>query len=656
MSEGERPAQQGFEAASDSRARGKPVQALTADRGAAYAPLVGASTEQGRSSPPDKKTVTRIFREIASLLEIKGENPFKARAYETAARSLEGTPLELDALVATGAHRTLPGIGAAIAAKIEELAATGRLVYYDDLRGSLPGTILELTQIPGLGPKKIHALHEKLGVASLRDLEEATRAGKVAGLPGFGEKTAAKILEGIAFLTARGDRHLLSEALAESERLLEALGNVVALPEPFPSRRGGAKASAGAAGSAPRILALSVAGSLRRFRETVKDLDLVGSSADPESVMDAFVALPVATRVVNHGPTKSTILLPSGIQADLRLVAPDEYAYALLHFTGSAEHNVALRGLAKERGLKLNEYGLWRGEERVAAASEREIFDALGLAEIPPELREAMGEVEEAAAGSFPRLVQGGDLRGVLHCHSAWSDGHQTIAEMADAARSAGYEYLGISDHSRTAAYAGGLTPERVREQWAEIDALNARSPGFRIFKGIESDILIDGALDYDDDLLAGFDFVVASVHSRMQISEAAMTERIRRAIAHPATTILGHPTGRILRSRDPYAADMEAIVAAAIEHGVVIELNCHPERLDIDWRILRSAIPRGLMTSVNPDAHSTEDYRFLALGAGVARKGGAQPRHVLNTLGRDEIAAYFARRKARWQGMSGGG
>lgn len=602
---------------------------------------MSGSHEGAGARAPDKKTAARILREIASLLEIKGENPFKARAYENAARALEETPLELAALVASGGHRELPGIGAALAAKIEEMAATGRLAYHDELRAALPATILELTQVPGLGPKKIHALHEALGIATLDALEEAARGGAIAGLPGFGEKTVAKILEGIAFVRKTGERHLLSEAAEEAARLVAALGEAVSLPPEFGSRP--------AAPGAPSLQALAIAGSLRRFRETVKDIDLVGSSDEAEAVMAAFVSLPVAAGVVNHGATKSTILLSSGLQADLRLVSPEEYAYALLHSTGSAEHNVAMRGRAKERGMKLNEYGLWRGEARVPAATERDIFAALGLAEIPPELREAMGEIDEAAAGAFPRLVEPGDLRGVLHCHSTWSDGRQSIAEMAEAARAAGYEYLGISDHSRTAAYAGGLSADRLREQWAEIDALNARLSGFRIFKGIESDILGDGSLDTDDALLEGLDFVVASVHSRMQLSEPAMTERICRAVAHPATTILGHPTGRLLLARDPYAVDMARVVEAGIANGVAIELNCHPERMDIDWRVLRSAIPSGLLTSVNPDAHAAADYRFLALGAGVARKGRAEPRHVLNALGREEIAAYFAKRKARW-------
>ncbi len=568
---------------------------------------------------------------MATLLEIKGENPFKARAHENAARALEGSPLELGPLVASGGHRALPGIGALIAAKIEELARTGRVEAYESLKASLPDTILELAEVPGLGPKKIHALHSALGVASLDSLEEAARAGRVASLPGFGEKTAAKILDGLAFIRKTASQHLLGGARAEAEALVAAL-----------------RAAAGAGDRAGGLRDLSIAGSLRRFKETVKDLDLVGSAEDPVLVMAAFVSLPIATRVVNHGPTKSTILLPSGIQADLRLVAPVEFPYALLHFTGSAEHNVAMRARAKDRGLKLNEYGLWRGDERIDAHSEAEIFAALGLAEIPPELREAMGELEEAASGSFPRLVAASDFKGVLHCHSTWSDGRNTVEEMALAARAAGYEYLGISDHSRTAAYAGGLTPDRVRAQWAEIDALNARLAPFRIFKGIESDILGDGALDYDEDLLAGFDFVVVSVHSRMTMSEPEMTERICRAVSNPATTILGHPTGRRLLAREAYAVDMARVVETAIARGVVVELNCNPERMDIDWRLLRAALPAGLTTSVNPDAHAIDQFADLEAGAGVARKGRAEPRHVLNTLGRDAIALHFAQRKSR--------
>lgn len=574
---------------------------------------------------PDKKTVTRMLREMAALLEIKGENPFRARAYESAAHALEGSSLEFGPLVAAGAHRSLPGVGPAIAEKLDVLATTGRLPAYEDLKASLPDTILELAQVPGLGPKKIHALHKTLGVASLDALEEAARAGRVAALPGFGEKSAAKILEGIAFLRSTASRRLLAEARAEARALVAAL-----------------------AAAAPFADGPVVAGSLRRFKETVKDLDLVGSATDPEAVMAAFVSLPGASRVVNRGPTKSTIVLPSGLSADLRLVSPDEYAFALLHFTGSAEHNVAMRALARERGLKLNEYGLWRGDERIPARTEAEIFAALGLAEIPPELREAMGEIDEAREGPFPRLVTTEDLRGVLHVHSTWSDGRQSIEDLALAARDGGYEYLGICDHSRSAGYAGGLSAERVRAQWAEIDSLNVRLAPFRIFKGIEADILQDGSLDYDDDLLEGFDFVVASVHSRMTMSEPDMTERICRAVAHPRTTVLGHPTGRRLLAREAYAVDMQRVIETAIARGVVVELNCNPERMDIDWRLLRSALPAGLLTSVNPDAHGADQFAYLEEGAGVARKGRAEPRHVLNAFGRDALLAFFAERRGR--------
>jgi len=590
------------------------------------------------SHPVEKAQVARILREIAALLEIRGENPFKARAYDNAARAIEGTAEAFGALVASGAHRALAGVGPALAEKLEELAATGRLEYHDALRAELPATILELTAIPGLGPKKIHALHSKLGIASIDALEAAARDGRLETLSGFTAKTAAKILEGIEFLRANESRRLLVDALDEAARVVDALGRAVALPV----------APAPAAAGAPRVTSFAVAGSLRRCKETVKDIDLVGSSDEPEAVMAAFQSLPLAARVVNRGATKSTIVLESGAAVDLRLVAPEEFAYALLHFTGSAEHNTAMRARAKERGLKLNEYGLWRGEERIPASSEAEIFAALGLAEIAPELRESMGEIEDAEAGAAPRLITAADLRGVLHCHSTWSDGRNTIAEMAEAAIAAGYEYIGISDHSRSAGYAGGLTPERVRAQWAEIDAENERLAPFRIFKGIESDILGDGALDYDDETLAGFDFVVASVHSRMTMESAEMTARIVRAIEHPRTTILGHPTGRRLLTREAYAVDMARVVGAAIESGVVVELNCNPERLDIDWRVLRGALPRGLTTSINPDAHAIAHLRFLAVGAGVARKARTEPRHVLNARGAAEIAAHFEERKRR--------
>lgn len=598
----------------------------------------------------DKAGVAQILRDIAGLLELRGENPFKARAYEKAARAIESTPEDLGELVASGAHKKLPGIGKAIAEKLEEMASTGRCAYYEELRASLPPTLIELMAIPGLGTKKILLLHEQLGIATMEALEAAIRDGRVATLTGFGEKTGAKILDGIAFVRAHASQHLLIDALAEAAKVIEALGRVVALPRDgaMPAAAASPSAPAMLAPGAPTLTALSIAGSLRRSKEVVKDIDLVGSTDEPDAVMAAFQSLPVAARVINRGPTKSTIGVGSGLQVDLRLVAPAEYPYALLHFTGSAEHNTALRGLAKDRGLKLNEYGLWRGDERLPASSERDIYAALGLAEIPPELREAMGEVEAAAVGPIPHLVQLGDLRGILHCHSTWSDGRQTLLEMAEGARDAGYEYLGISDHSRTAGYAGGLAPEGVRAQWAEIDGLNRRLAPFRIFKGIESDILVDGALDYDDELLAGFDFVVGSVHSRMQLSSEEMTERVVRAVRNPRLTILGHASGRRLLVRDPFAVDMQRVLGEAIAHGVVVEHNCNPERMDLDWRYLRTALPQGLMTSINPDAHSAREYRFLELGCGTARKAGVEPRHVLNTLGVREIGEYFAARRAR--------
>ncbi len=585
-----------------------------------------------------------VLEEMADLMELAGENPFRARSFRAAARSLEATTEDIGSLVASGRLKDVKGIGAALEGIISELCREGRSPRHEELKNAVPPGLLDLLRINGLGPKKARELYRTLGIADLAALESACRAGKVAEQTGFGEKTQEKILAGIEYLRQVGGRFLQDEALSAGRALLDRL-------------RGD-----------PDVLRADLAGSLRRRRETVKDIDLVASSSNPEAVMNRFVSAVepqrvtvepqrVAVepqRVVAHGPTKSSIRLGSGIQADLRVVSDAEFPFVLLHFTGSMEHNTAMRGRAKARGLKLNEYGLHRlgagdGEsvgETLACRSEEEIFSALGLEFIAPELRENRGEIELAEAGRLPRLVEAGDLRGVVHAHTTYSDGRNSLEQMAEATRAAGYSYLAVTDHSQSAGYAGGLREDRVREQHREIDALNGRLKGFRIFKGIESDIRTDGSLDYPPEVLDLFDFVIASVHSNFGLSETEQTERVLRALRDPHCTILGHPTGRLLLERSGFAIRMEDVIRAAAELGAAIEINAHPRRLDLDWRWGNLAREIGLKTCISPDAHSAEGIRLIDFGVGIARKAGFTAREVVNTYPAEEFAAWIRTRR----------
>lgn len=570
----------------------------------------------------DKKHVAAVLEEIAALLELQGENPFKSRAYLTAARAIEAAEQEPLELVETGALRSLKGIGEALAEKITELTRTGRMRYHEEQKARFPPGLLDLLRIPGLGPKKVKAVHERLGVSTLADLEGACRTGKVAHLEGFGTKTQENILKGIERLRSHAGRFLLSNALPLALELRAALA------------------------SHPAVRRVEVAGSLRRRLETVKDIDLVASATDPAALMRGFTAHPLVAEVLAHGPTKASVRLVSGIQADLRVVADPEFPFALHHFTGSLEHNVALRNRAIARGLKMNEYGLFEGETLLPCRDEAAVFERLGLAYIPPELREDLGEIEAAERGALPALVEEGDLTGTFHCHTSWSDGLNSLEEMAAAARKMGYAYLGIADHSEAARYAGGLTRRQVAEQHAAIDRLNATFRDFRLLKGIEADILADGALDYDDETLHRFDYVVASVHSRFTMEAASMTARLVKAVSQPRVTMLGHVSGRLLLQREPYAFDLEAVLQAAARHGVVVEINANPHRLDLAWRHLRRARELGVPLAINPDAHSTEGLRDIAYGVGVARKGWCTKADILNARPLPEVLAFLARRK----------
>ncbi|MGH7997127.1 MAG: DNA polymerase/3'-5' exonuclease PolX [Opitutaceae bacterium] len=586
----------------------------------------------------NRKPIAEVLEEIAVLLELQGENPFKVRAYQTGARVLEAMEESaFQALAAEGRLDSVKGIGEALAKKIGELQATGRLEYHEKLKASVEPGLVEMLQIPGLGPKKIRALRSKLGIADIPTLAAACASGAVAALDGFGEKTAKKILAGVSNREAYGRRHLWWDAWAVAEPILAGLRAL------------------------PAVRRAEAAGSLRRGLETVGDLDFLVAAAEVAPVVEWFASLPNVKEVTARGDTKVSVRLGSGLQADLRLLPEEQFAFALHHFTGSKEHNVLMRQRALARGLSLSEWGLApaEGDERVKEKvrkapailseirSEEDLFAALGLAFIPPELREGMGEIEAAESGTLPRLVEESDLKGAFHNHTTASDGHGTLAEMAAAAAGLGWDYLGIADHSKSSVQARGLGEDRLMEQVREIRAFNAGT-GARpfLFAGVECDILPDGRLDYEDAVLRELDYVVASVHSVLGQDEATMTRRVIRAIEHPRTTILGHPTGRLLLRREGSRLNLEKAIDAAIACGVAIELNASPNRLDLDWRHWRKAAEKGLKCAINPDAHEPASLGYVRAGIAIARKGWLMREQVLNTRPRSEIQAWFADRK----------
>jgi DNA polymerase (family 10) len=572
----------------------------------------------------DKKQVVEILEEIGTLLELKGENPFKTRAYSNAARAVQGITEDLAELVANDRLHEVRGVGEGIAKKITELVTTGRLPYYEELRASFPPGLLSLLRIPGFGPKKAKKLFEELGITSIDELEKACQEDRLIGIEGFGKKSQEKILEGIRQVRQFSQRHLFHHAYEVAMPLFEAVRKH------------------------PKVIRAELAGSLRRCRETIKDIDIVASckDADRAKIMDFFTTLPGILNVVAKGETKSSVLLEKGVPADLRLLPDDRYPYLLHHSTGSAEHNIAMRSHALKRGIKMSDYGLFQGDKLIKCKDEEAIFAALGMSYIPPELREDMGELEAALKDEIPELIEKDDLRGVLHCHSTHSDGANSIREMAEACKKLGFEYLGLCDHSMSVAYAKGLSPERVKAQHKEIDKLNAEMKGFRIFKGTECDILGDGKLDYPEKVLESFDFVVASIHSRMNMTEEEATNRLIKAMEHPAVGILGHLTGRLLLSREGYPINHRKVIDAAAELGVSIEINASPYRFDLDWRHCKYARDKGVLISINPDAHSVDGIADTFYGVGIARKGWLRKQDVLNTKSAKEIEKWFAKKR----------
>ncbi len=569
--------------------------------------------------------IAQIIDEMGTLLELRGENPFRVRAYHTVAQGLVNLPGDLREMIADGRLKEVPGIGDTMYAKIVQLATTGQLPSYDELRRSTPPGLVALLRIPGLGPKKIKVLHDTLKIESLADLRAAADAGQIAKLKGFGAKTEAKILEGITFVEKAGERILQSHALRLVAPILAAVRDH------------------------PQVIRTEVCGSLRRRAETIGDLDILFSSKHAPAVLDAFVKLPQVATVLAHGPTKASVRLADGVQCDLRGVDDSQYPFALHYFTGSKAHNIAMRKRALARDLTLNEYALTGQEGPIPCENEAALFAALGVAYIPPELREDTGEIEAAQAGRIPDLVELTDLTGTFHCHTDYSDGGATLAEMAEAARARGMQYLGIADHSRSAAYAGGLSIERVHAQWAEIDALN-KSFGdkFHLFKGTECDILADGSLDYPDELLEGFDYVVASIHSLFNLTRDMMTKRLITAASNPRVTMLGHPTGRLLLARDGYAIDLDAVIDAAAAAGTMIEINANPHRLDLDSTHCRRARQKGVTIVINPDAHSVTGLDDLEYGVSVARRAWLTRGDVWNTGSLAEMVRRIAKSRSR--------
>lgn len=567
--------------------------------------------------------VAEIFERIADMLEIQGEEiPYKIMAYRRAAENIAALGRDIYDLWAEGALRTIPGVGEAIEEKIDELLRTGRLAYYERLKAQIPEGLLELRQIPDMGPKRIKTVWERLGITTVEELEAAARAGRLRDLPGFGAKLESKILAGIEAVKRRkiAGRVPLGAAWPLAQQILDALREV------------------------PGVQRLAVAGSFRRMKETVGDLDFLVAAEDPEAVMERFATLPVVEAVLLRGSTKTSVRLQNGLQADLRVIEGARWGTALQYFTGSQQHNIQLREHALRRGYSLSEYALTPvgTETEILCAAEEEVYARLGLAFIPPELREGRGEIEAALEGRLPRLVQVEDLQGDLQVHSTWSDGQASIREMARAAKARGYRYILITDHSQSLGVARGLTPERLREQRREIEAINAElGDGFRVLHGAEVEIRADGSLDYPDEVLAGLDLVVASVHSGLRQDRERVTARFLAAIYHPYVHIIAHPTGRLLGEREGADADWEAILQAAAETGTLLEINANPARLDLPDSLARRALELGCRLVISTDAHSLGELDGVFFGVAVARRAWASPEAIANTWPLERLLAW---------------
>jgi DNA polymerase (family 10) len=559
--------------------------------------------------------IAKIFTEIADLLELKNENVFRIRAYRRAAQNIGG--LSKDAAALSEKELTsIPGIGPDLAGKIHEYLTTGKVARHEELKKEIPGGVLELLHVPGLGPKTAKMLYEKKKIKDIDELEELTRAGKLAGLPGIQKKTEENILKGIGLLKRGTDRRPLGRVLPLAEDIVRRMKD-----------------------SAP-VERIEVAGSIRRWKETVKDIDILTTSKHPDKVMDSFVKLPHVSRVLAHGDTKSSIITDEGIQVDLRVVEEGSFGAALAYFTGSKQHNIKLREMAVRAGLKINEYGVFKdpGEKKIGGEQEEDVYKALKMPWIPPELREDQGEIDAALRGVLPDLVSLDDIKGDLHVHTKWSDGSHDLDTIIEAARKKGYQYIAVTDHTKGLGVARGLDEKRLAEEIKLIDEANKRQAGFQVLKGTEIDIRSDGRLDLPDGALAALDIVVASVHSGFKQTEEQITKRILSAIRNPYVSVIAHPTGRLIGERDAYAVDMDALLKEAARYGVAMEVNAYPLRLDLNDLHIKMAKQYGVQLVISTDTHVTSQYDFMAYGVSVARRGWVEKKDVLNTLPYEQL------------------
>ncbi len=577
----------------------------------------------------NKKEIAGILDEMGTLLELKGENPFRSRAYHNAAQVIGSLTDDLGKLIGEKKLTSVKGIGSGLSEIITDLYTKEHSQQYEELRASFPKGVLEMLRIQGLGPKKVKVLFEKLKIQSISDLKTACLEHRLLKVEGFGEKTETNILKGIEHLEHSSDKFLYPKAKDAADRVVAALKAL------------------------KQVKQCEIAGSLRRRKEIIGDIDILitAEEKDRKIIFQTFLSHPDVASTIAAGDTKSSVILKSGIHCDLRVVQEKEFPFALNYFTGSKEHNVEMRSLARMFGWSLNEYNFSMiadlSEKRKAqklpvCKNEADIYAALKLEFVPPELRENTGEIEAAKKKNIPKLIEEKDLRGTFHCHTTSSDGNNSLEEMVNAAKQIGWEYLGIADHSQAAAYARGLKPERARAQIQTIAKLNEQVNGFRIFAGVECDILPDGSMDYDDTLLAQFDYVVASIHSKFKMTEAEATQRIVKALKNKYVTMLGHPTGRLLLEREAYPLNLNEIISVAGDLGKCIEINAHPMRLDLDWRYVKFAKEKGVRIAINPDAHNTEGLRDVQYGIGIARKGWLEASDVLNTISAEAVDKYF--------------
>ena len=570
----------------------------------------------------DNKKVSAVLEEVALFLELKGENPFKVKVYSHAARTIEIFEEDLRVTIREGRLKEIKGIGESLAQHIIELVTTGRLGLHEDLKNSIPPGHLEMMKIPGLGPKKIKTLHDRLNIRTVGELEYACLENRLVDLQGFGQKSQEKILQGVQQVKRYQGRYLYGETIDPAREVLKKIL------------------------AHPNVTRGHLAGSLRRKMEVVRNINLVLSTHRPQEVLGTFSRFPEVEAIQSEDTAGGRYRLLSGVEVDLRIASEQTFPYALFCFTGSLAHRTSMSERAKGMGMELSEKGFYRNGRPISCEEEEGVFNALGLDFIPPELRENQGEIEASENHRLPRLIEEHDIKGIFHVHSSHSDGTDSIRRLAQASKEMGFSYMGLSDHSQSARYAGGLSRERIQKQWKEIDQVNQEIEGFVMLKGIESDILPDGSLDYEGSILEEFDFVIASVHSHFNMSEEEMTQRVIKAIRNPYTTILAHPTGRLLLAREPYAIDMMRIIDEAGRSGVAIELNAHPYRLDIDWRLCKYAKGKGVKIAINPDAHQVEGLRDIFYGVGIGRKGWLEPEDIFNAVDFGGIKTFLERRK----------